>query len=203
MVATIESSVSMDKKCDMPPEPPPPPPKPIVERETWANKAEFILSCMGYAIGLGNVWRFPYLCYRNGGGAFLVPYLLMLCFCGIPLFYVELNLGQFTSLGCVSVWRLAPLLKGAGYAMVVINVICTVYYNLIITYPLMFMLQSFGRTLPWESCTNEWNTEKCLMVGRIFLGCRLENNNGFELSVVRFRIRQSIDRRHKFLQNAS
>lgn len=44
----------------------------LVERGNWGNPVEFILACMNYALGLGNVWRFPYLCFRNGGGAFLV-----------------------------------------------------------------------------------------------------------------------------------
>ncbi|GLH12446.1 Transporter [Gryllus bimaculatus] len=82
------------------------------ERGNWSGKAEFILSCLGYAIGIGNVWRFPYLCYRNGGGAFLVPYLLMLFLCGIPLFFMETALGQFASTGCITIFRICPLFKG-------------------------------------------------------------------------------------------
>lgn len=137
----------------------------VKARGSWASKTEFILSCMGYAIGIGNVWRFPYLCYRNGGGAFLVPYLLMLVLCGIPLFFLEVSLGQFAGTGCITVFKIAPLLKGAGMAIVVINFICTSYYNVIISYPILFLWKSLQAQLPWENCQNPWNTPRCVELG--------------------------------------
>ena len=83
------------------------------EREKWGKKVEFFLACIGYAVGLGNVWRFPYLCFENGGGAFLIPYVCMLFLCGMPLFFMELALGQFVSLGPVTSWAaICPLAKG-------------------------------------------------------------------------------------------
>uniref|UniRef100_A0A8C8DWP0 Transporter n=1 Tax=Oryzias sinensis TaxID=183150 RepID=A0A8C8DWP0_9TELE len=82
-------------------------------RGQWASKAEFLLAVAGQIIGLGNVWRFPYLCYKNGGGVFFVPYLLFLVLCGIPLFLLETSLGQYTSLGGVSAWRtICPIFGG-------------------------------------------------------------------------------------------
>uniref|UniRef100_A0A8C0XK00 Transporter n=1 Tax=Castor canadensis TaxID=51338 RepID=A0A8C0XK00_CASCN len=85
----------------------------VHERGHWNNKVEFVLSVAGEIIGLGNVWRFPYLCYKNGGGAFLIPYVVFFICCGIPVFFLETALGQFTSEGGITCWRkVCPLFEG-------------------------------------------------------------------------------------------
>ncbi|CAG5056600.1 unnamed protein product [Parnassius apollo] len=132
-----------------------------VSHERWANQLEYLLSCLGYAVGIGNIWRFPYLCYKNGGGAFLIPYFLTLFVCGIPLVYLETTLGQFSSAGCISIFNINPLFKGAGYAVVVLNIIAVTYFAAIMSYPLLYIYHSFSLPLPWQSCGNSWNTEKC------------------------------------------
>ena len=63
------------------------------EEEAFNSALQYWLSCIGYAVGYGNIWRFPYLLYSNGGGAFLVPYLLGLCIVAIPMYLVETSFG--------------------------------------------------------------------------------------------------------------
>ncbi|XP_066245974.1 sodium-dependent dopamine transporter [Euwallacea similis] len=131
-------------------------------RETWGKKVDFLLSVIGFAVDLANVWRFPYLCFKNGGGAFLVPYCIMLIVGGIPLFYMELALGQYNRKGAITCWgRLCPLFKGIGYAVVLIAFYVDFYYNVIIAWALRFFFASFTSLLPWTTCDNEWNTPDC------------------------------------------
>ena len=131
-------------------------------RETWSGKVDFLLSVIGFAVDLANVWRFPYLCYKNGGGAFLVPYCIMLVVGGIPLFYMELALGQFNRKGAITCWgRLVPLLKGIGYAVALIAFYVDFYYNVIIAWALRYFFASFSSILPWTTCDNPWNTPHC------------------------------------------
>ncbi|XP_052122432.1 sodium-dependent dopamine transporter-like [Frankliniella occidentalis] len=137
------------------------PPAVDPERETWGRNADFLLSIIGFAVDLANVWRFPYLCYRNGGGAFLVPYTLMLVFGAVPLFYMELILGQFNRQGPISVWRVCPLFKGVGFCAVMVAFYVSFYYNVIIGWALYFMVASAAAELPWLHCNNTWNTEWC------------------------------------------
>ncbi|KAG8572242.1 hypothetical protein GDO81_011990 [Engystomops pustulosus] len=85
------------------------------ERPKWDNKVQYLLTCIGFAVGLGNVWRFPYLCQTYGGGAFLIPYGIALIFEGIPLFHLELAIGQRLRRGSIGVWNaISPYFGGVG-----------------------------------------------------------------------------------------
>jgi len=150
------------------------------ERETWDKKIEFLLAVVGFAVDLGNVWRFPYVCYANGGGAFLVPYFIMLIFGGLPLFYMELCLGQFHRCGCLSLWeKICPMLKGIGYAICVIDIYVGMFYNTVIGWAVYYFVQAFlsaaqftysdeVNSLPWTSCDNPWNSNSsCVLLSEV------------------------------------
>ncbi|XP_059482316.1 sodium- and chloride-dependent GABA transporter 1-like isoform X2 [Neocloeon triangulifer] len=134
------------------------------ERGGWGNKLDFLFSCISVSVGLGNVWRFPYLCYKNGGGAFLVTYGIAMMLCGIPLFFQEVAIGQYLGSGGMSlVSTLCPILGGAGYATMTIVFLLDVYYCIIIAWTLFYLINTFTMLpdLPWQHCGNWWNSEKC------------------------------------------
>jgi len=88
--------------------------------------------------------------------------MLMVILAGIPLFYMELLIGQFSSTGCTGMFRMAPLLKGTGIAQVVVNAYCVCYYSVIISYPIRMISYCFFKKVPWEDCENPWNTDDCV-----------------------------------------
>ncbi|CAM4866858.1 unnamed protein product [Rotaria socialis] len=129
-------------------------------RDQWSGRFDFFFSSLGYAVGFGAVWRFPYLCYRNGGGVFLIPYVIFLFVLGIPLFYLEVNLGQFTSQGPVQCWRMAPIFKGLGISMSLMSYFLTVYYAMLLSYSILYFILSFRSKLEWTTC-GSWASPHC------------------------------------------
>ncbi|XP_036596371.1 sodium- and chloride-dependent creatine transporter 1 [Trichosurus vulpecula] len=139
----------------------------IPPRETWTRQMDFIMSCVGFAVGLGNVWRFPYLCYKNGGGVFLIPYLVIALLGGIPIFFLEISLGQFMKAGSINVWNICPLFKGLGFASMVIVFYCNTYYIMVLAWGFYYLVKSFTASLPWASCGHDWNTPECVEIFRL------------------------------------
>lgn len=127
-------------------------------RAGWNSKIEYFLAQVGFSVGLGNVWRFPYLCHQNGGGSFLLLYILLMLVVGIPLFFLELAAGQAIRQGSIGVWKyISPRLSGIGYSSCVVCFFVALYYNVILAWSLFYLGNSFQSPLPWEQCPNEVN----------------------------------------------
>ncbi|XP_024125295.1 sodium-dependent neutral amino acid transporter SLC6A17 [Oryzias melastigma] len=122
-------------------------------RPAWNSKLQYILAQVGFSVGLGNVWRFPYLCQKNGGGAYLVPYFILLIIIGIPLFFLELAVGQKIRRGSIGVWNyVCPRLGGIGMSSLMVCGFVGLYYNVIIGWSIFYFFQSFQYPLPWSDC---------------------------------------------------
>ncbi|EFB17226.1 hypothetical protein PANDA_007890, partial [Ailuropoda melanoleuca] len=123
------------------------------DRPAWNSKLQYILAQIGFSVGLGNIWRFPYLCQKNGGGAYLVPYLVLLVIIGIPLFFLELAVGQRIRRGSIGVWHyVCPRLGGIGFSSCIVCLFVGLYYNVIIGWSIFYFFKSFQYPLPWSEC---------------------------------------------------
>ena len=113
-------------------------------RQTWKSNAEFLYSTIGYCVGLGNIWRFPYLCAESGGGSFLLPYFLMTLFLGIPLFYLEVGIGQALKAGPAEAFaKLIPKMYGIGLASIVLTFLLCSYYCVVISWSMVIVYDTF------------------------------------------------------------
>ncbi|XP_044188014.1 sodium-dependent neutral amino acid transporter B(0)AT2 isoform X1 [Thunnus albacares] len=123
------------------------------DRPAWDSKIQYVLAQVGFSVGLGNVWRFPYLCHQNGGGAFMLLYVFLLLVVGVPLFFMELAAGQSIRQGSIGVWKqISPKLAGIGYSSCMVCFYVALYYNVIIAWSLFYLGNSFQYPLPWNQC---------------------------------------------------
>ncbi|EYC17498.1 hypothetical protein Y032_0030g2089 [Ancylostoma ceylanicum] len=133
---------------------------PIVSKSTlssqWGLATKYFLGLYP-ALVPRNLWRFPYLVVENGGVAFFIPYLIALVVAALPMFLMEIVLGQFSSLAAISVWNVVPLFKGVGVAMVLISAIVAVYLNVVSAWALFYLINSVSFSLPWSNCANSWS----------------------------------------------
>lgn len=115
------------------------------DREQWGTRAGFLLAAVGSAIGLGNIWRFPYIAWENGGGAFFLPYLFALLTAGIPILVLEYSVGhRFQGSAPLSFRRLHPRTEWIGWWQVAICFLIAGYYAVILGWAAAYSWFSIG-----------------------------------------------------------
>jgi NSS family neurotransmitter:Na+ symporter len=125
------------------------------QRESWGTRGGFILAAIGSAVGLGNLWRFPYELYDHGGGAFLIPYIIAVFIVGIPMLILEFSLGHFTQRAAPDAFaRSHRRLEFVGWWSVLLGFIIVTFYTVILAYCCSFLYFSIqgmliGGELPW------------------------------------------------------
>ncbi|KAG7209785.1 hypothetical protein KM043_011403 [Ampulex compressa] len=125
-------------------------------RTMWGNGIEFLMSCIAVSVGFGNIWRFPFTAYENGGGAFLIPYIILLFLVGKPFYFLEMIIGQFSGSSPINVWRLCPGFVGVAWAQICSITGVVSYYSSLMALTLFFLIASFTTELPWAKCRKEW-----------------------------------------------
>ncbi len=113
-------------------------------RDRWSSRTAFVLAAIGSAVGLGNIWRFPYVCYANGGGAFFIPYLIALFTAGIPLLVLEFGVGQMMQGSApAALKKVNPHTEWVGWFALLVSTIIGVYYAVILAWTVQYLWKAF------------------------------------------------------------
>lgn len=117
-------------------------------REQWSGQLGFIFAAVGSAVGLGNIWRFPGVAYENGGGAFLIPYLVALLTAGIPVLLLDYAIGhRFRGAAPTSFRRISRPAETLGWFQVGVSIVIMLYYTVIIAWAASYAV--FAATQAW------------------------------------------------------
>ena len=131
------------------------------EHNEWSSNLSFILAMIGSAVGLGNIWRYPYVLYSNGGGAFYIPYLTAILVLAIPFLILEYGVGyNFRSSFAKGITNINPEFQFFGWFLPVVIFIMTIYYSTIIGWDGIYFILSFFKG--WGSNPNAFLTNNVL-----------------------------------------
>lgn len=115
-------------------------------REQWNTRTGFVLAAVGSAVGLGNIWRFPYMAYENGGGAFLVPYFFAMLTAGVPFLIMEFALGhRYKSAAPLTFHAIKARWEGLGWWQVLVCLVISFYYVVILGWTVCYCFLSLGQ----------------------------------------------------------
>ncbi|MFC1850439.1 sodium-dependent transporter [candidate division CSSED10-310 bacterium] len=130
-------------------------------RDFWERRSSFVLAAIGSAIGLGNVWRFPYIAQKGGGGAFLIPYFVALLTAGIPLLILEMGLGQYMQNAAPTAFaKIRKKLEWFGWFAVCLSAGIVIYYSTILAWSWNYLYHSLN--LSWSGDTERFFVEEVL-----------------------------------------
>ena len=160
------------------------------QRENWGSRGGFVLAAVGSAVGLGNLWGFPYKLYSYGGGAFLIPYILAVFAIGIPMLILEFSLGHLTQRAAPEAFKKShKKLEFVGWWGIILGFVIITYYPVILAYCFSFLGLSIkgifnGGQLPWAGSGLEGVKNAEIFFYTTYLGYHEE----FTLGAVRFNI---------------
>lgn len=124
------------------------------QREVFATRGAFIFAAIGSAVGLGNIWRFPYVTYDNGGGAFIIPYLVALLTAGIPLLFFDYAMGHRSRGSAPLSFRMASkVAEPIGWFQTGVAFVIGIYYAAIIGWAGCYMFFSLNQTWGDDAAT--------------------------------------------------
>ena len=153
-------------------------------REKWASGIGFILASVGSAVGIGNIWRFPYIVGDNGGGAFLIPYIAAVFLFGLPLIILEFSLGQHFKTSVVPAFStLGKKFEIAGLFLVFIMLMILGYYLVVTSWVLAYSLFFIsGTSVPFSQFTDSYYPLLFFLIsaGLVFLVVRAGVKDGIE-----------------------
>ncbi|MGL6025395.1 MAG: sodium-dependent transporter, partial [Cetobacterium sp.] len=125
------------------------------KREQWSSKMGFIIAAIGSAVGLGNIWRFPYVVYSNGGGAFLIPYFVAIFTAGIPLLILEYGVGhKYKGSTPLSLARINKKFEWIGWWPILSSGVILCYYSLVLSMAMKYLTLGFNKG--WGSDSNNF-----------------------------------------------